>query len=49
MTRKLSFVEAMNEALTQEMARDETIVIFGENIRGQGRGELRGLQDSLWR
>ena len=46
MTRELSFVEAMNEALTQEMARDDTIVIFGENIRGQGRGELRGLQDA---
>ncbi len=46
MTRKLSFVEALNEALTQEMARDETIVIFGENIRGQGRGEMRGLQDA---
>ena len=46
MTRELSFVEAMNEALIQEMARDDTIVIFGENIRGQGRGELRGLQDA---
>lgn len=46
MTRDLSFVEAMNEALMQEMARDDAIVIFGENIRGQGRGELRGLQDA---
>ena len=46
MTRKLSFVEAMNEALTQEMERDETIIILGENIRGQGRGELSGLQDA---
>ncbi|NQV59303.1 MAG: alpha-ketoacid dehydrogenase subunit beta [Alphaproteobacteria bacterium] len=44
MTRELNFVEAMNEALTLEMARDDSIVIFGENIRGQGRGELRGLQ-----
>lgn len=46
MTRNLSFVEAMNEALMQEMARDDTVVIFGENIRGQGRGELRGLQNA---
>jgi pyruvate/2-oxoglutarate/acetoin dehydrogenase E1 component len=46
MTRELSFAEAMNEALTQEMARDDSIVIFGENIRGQGRGEMRGLQDA---
>ncbi|NKB58395.1 MAG: alpha-ketoacid dehydrogenase subunit beta [Alphaproteobacteria bacterium] len=46
MTRELSFVEAMNEALMQEMARDDAVVIFGENIRGQGRGELRGLQDA---
>ncbi|MDE0809786.1 MAG: alpha-ketoacid dehydrogenase subunit beta, partial [Alphaproteobacteria bacterium] len=47
MTRELSLAEAMNEALTQEMARDDSIVIFGENIRGQGRGELRGLQDAF--
>ena len=45
MTREVSFVEAVNESLIQEMARDENIIIFGENIRGEGRSELRGLQD----
>jgi pyruvate dehydrogenase E1 component beta subunit len=46
MTRELSFTEALNEALMQEMARDDAILVFGENIRGQGRGEMRGLQDA---
>ena len=45
MIREISFVEAINESLIQEMARDENIIIFGENIRGEGRSELRGLQD----
>ena len=45
MTREISFVEAINETLIQEMARDENIVLFGENIRGEGRSELQGLQD----
>lgn len=46
MTRELSFVEALNEALLQEMARDPAVLVLGENIRGQGRGEMRGLQDA---
>ena len=43
MMRTLSYVEAFNEALRQEMARDRDIVIFGENIQDGLRGETRGL------
>jgi pyruvate dehydrogenase E1 component beta subunit len=34
MARKLSFRQAVNEALAQEMARDERVVIMGEDIAG---------------
>lgn len=47
MSRELSFTEALNEALTQAMARDPSVLVLGENIRGQGRGEMRGLQDAF--
>ncbi len=47
MTRDLTFTEALNEALVQEMARDQSVIVLGENIRGQGRGEMRGLQDAF--
>ncbi|HYZ00595.1 MAG TPA: alpha-ketoacid dehydrogenase subunit beta, partial [Candidatus Binatia bacterium] len=33
-TRSLSFAEAINEALRQEMARDRTVVLMGEDIAG---------------
>ena len=34
MARKISFQQAINEALDQEMARDESVVIMGEDIVG---------------
>ena len=34
MARRISYREAINEALAQEMERDETVVIFGEDIAG---------------
>lgn len=46
MTRDLTFAEALNAALFQEMARDPSVIVLGENIRGQGRGEMRGLHDA---
>jgi pyruvate/2-oxoglutarate/acetoin dehydrogenase E1 component len=42
MARTISFMQAINEALEQEMERDETVVVFGEdNVGGTGSpGEM---------
>src|SRR3954467_842677 len=42
MARTISFMQAINEALAQEMERDETVVVFGEdNVGGTGSpGEM---------
>ena len=32
-SRELTFVEALKEALREEMGRDETVFIMGEDIR----------------
>ena len=34
MARKISYQQAINEALDQEMERDETVVIMGEDVAG---------------
>jgi len=31
-TREIGFVEALNEAMTQEMARDDRVIVMGEDI-----------------
>jgi len=37
MTRKISFKQAINEAMAQEMARDESVIAMGEdNVGGKG-------------
>jgi pyruvate/2-oxoglutarate/acetoin dehydrogenase E1 component len=47
--RELTYVEAINEALTEEMARDETVFIFGEDIRiGYGGGGIFGATRGLF-
>jgi pyruvate dehydrogenase E1 component beta subunit len=40
-TRKISYREAINEALEQEMERDSTVIIMGEDVAGGtgGQGE----------
>jgi acetoin:2,6-dichlorophenolindophenol oxidoreductase subunit beta len=47
--KEMTYVEAINEALTEEMARDETVFIMGEDIgRGYGGGiftATKGLLD----
>ena len=43
MTRRLTFVAALNEALHQTMAADSSVIMLGENIRGEMRPEARGL------
>lgn len=35
-TREISFVEALNEAMTQEMARDDRVIVMGEDIGATG-------------
>lgn len=34
--RKLSYIQAVNEAIRQEMERDETVIVMGEDIAGGG-------------
>ena len=38
-TRKLSYREAINEALDQEMARDPSVIVMGEDIVGGAGGD----------
>jgi pyruvate/2-oxoglutarate/acetoin dehydrogenase E1 component len=50
--REITYVEAINEALIEEMQRDETVFIFGEDISvGYGGGGIfgatRGLADQF--
>src|SRR6202048_782805 len=42
MTRKISFKQAINEAMAQEMARDDSVIAMGEdNVGGRGgEGEM---------
>ncbi|MCL0028986.1 alpha-ketoacid dehydrogenase subunit beta [Dehalococcoidia bacterium] len=42
--RRLSYIQAINEALRQEMERDETVIIMGEDIAGGG--ERPGKEDA---
>jgi len=45
MARKISFKEAINEALDQEMARDPTVILMGEDIVG---GSGSPGEDDAW-
>jgi pyruvate dehydrogenase E1 component beta subunit len=45
--RQLRYLQAMNEAYLQEMARDQDIFILGEDIRGGIRGETKGLLEAF--
>ena len=47
--RKLTFGEALNEALQQEMARDPDVVVFGENVSSSWRAATRGLKEKFGR
>lgn len=44
MTRTASYAEALNEALTEEMAQDQSIILIGEDLsQGGGFGVVREL------
>ena len=45
-TREIQFREAINECLRQEMERDETIIIMGEEIAGGAGREDQGIEDA---
>jgi len=44
MARRITFQQAINEALAQEMERDPAVVLFGEDVMGGSGGE--GQQDA---
>jgi pyruvate dehydrogenase E1 component beta subunit len=56
MERKISFQQAINEALAQEMERDATVILMGEDIAGgsgtEGQldawGGVLGVTKGLW-
>src|ERR671924_1298848 len=43
--RRIAFMQAINEALSQEMERDETVVVFGEDNAG---GAGAPGEDDAW-
>ncbi|BBL79754.1 acetoin catabolism protein AcoB [Rubrobacter xylanophilus] len=45
MARRMTFMQAINEALRQEMERDETVVVFGEDNAG---GAGAPGEDDAW-
>ncbi len=47
MARKISYRQAIIEALDQEMARDEKVIIMGEDVVGGAGTHLEG-QDEAW-
>ena len=45
-TRKIQYRQAINEAIRQEMTRDETVIIMGEEIAGGAGREDQGIVDA---
>jgi len=45
--KKISYVNAINEALAEEMDRDETVYIIGESIRESAFGTTKGLVEKF--
>src|ERR1700684_4084602 len=56
MDRKITFKQAINEALAQEMERDKTIILMGEDVAGgsgtngqmDAWGGVLGVTKGLW-
>ena len=56
MARKITFQQAINEALDQEMAKDESVIIMGEDVAGGSGGDgemdawggVLGVTKGLW-
>jgi pyruvate dehydrogenase E1 component beta subunit len=45
-TREIQYRQAINEAIRQEMERDETVIIMGEEIAGAAGREDLGFEDA---
>ena len=45
-TRQIQYRQAINEAIRQEMTRDETVIIMGEEIAGGAGREDQGIVDA---
>ena len=45
-TRRLTYVQAVNEALHQEMRRDPTVIVMGEDIAGGAGRAAQGKEDA---
>jgi pyruvate dehydrogenase E1 component beta subunit len=45
--RRLRYLQALNEALHAEFARDPSVLLLGEDVRGNMRGEARGLYEKF--
>ncbi|MCU0597511.1 MAG: alpha-ketoacid dehydrogenase subunit beta [Desulfobacterota bacterium] len=43
MARKITFMQAINEAMAEEMRRDPSVFIFGEDVRVSAFGQTAGL------
>jgi pyruvate/2-oxoglutarate/acetoin dehydrogenase E1 component len=45
-TRNISYIQAINETLRQEMQRDPTVIVMGEDVAGGAGREDQGIIDS---
>ena len=45
-TRSISYIQAINEALRQEMTRDPSVIVMGEDVAGGAGREDQGIIDS---
>ena len=48
-TRKITFREAINEAMRLEMRRDRTVILFGEDVAGGATlAHMEGENKEAW-
>ncbi len=45
--KTITFVQAINEALREEMARDKTVILIGEDVELGAFGQTRGLVEAF--
>ena len=43
MARKITFMQAINEAMAEEMRRDPSVFVFGEDVRVSAFGQTAGI------